>query len=117
MVGFLLVGSTLDQALFPYYTEDKITDNNDNTGSKTILRVTRDDQVRFGNHLLIASVGNMMSKEICTKMFLGTTLVFEEINHTLELRCRYAWRTGEKFGFVKTVWIANISSSNAAHRI
>ena len=31
----------VDQALFPYYTEDKITDNCENTGSKTILLVKR----------------------------------------------------------------------------
>src|SRR5512139_2728231 len=30
-----------EQALFPYYTDDKITENNENTGSKTILLATR----------------------------------------------------------------------------
>ena len=35
-----------DNALFPYYTEDKIRDHADYTGSRTILRVIR-DQKRF----------------------------------------------------------------------
>ena len=30
-----------EQALFPYYTDDKLTENYENTGSKTIALVTR----------------------------------------------------------------------------
>ncbi len=103
-----------DQALFPYYTEDKITDNNDHTGSKTILRVTKDDQVRFWEPFSDRYCGQYEVERNLYKNVSGTALVFEEINHSLELRCRYAWRTGEQFGFIKTVWIANISSSNTA---
>ena len=33
-----------EHTLFPYYTEDKLTENSENTGVKTILRVTRGDQ-------------------------------------------------------------------------
>src|SRR5512141_1685207 len=33
-----------EQALFPYYTVDKITENYENTGSKTILLITRDEK-------------------------------------------------------------------------
>ena len=32
-----------DNALFPYYTDDKIHDNHDITGSKTVLRVEIDE--------------------------------------------------------------------------
>ncbi len=33
-----------EQSLFPYYTDDKITENNENTGSKSILLVTRGER-------------------------------------------------------------------------
>ena len=33
-----------EHALFPYYTVDKITENNENTGNKAILFVRRGDQ-------------------------------------------------------------------------
>ena len=33
-----------EQSLFPYYTDDKLTENNENTGSKVILLITHDDR-------------------------------------------------------------------------
>ena len=41
--GGLSAGRTdCDSALFPYYTEDKIRDNSDNTGSRTIVIADQD---------------------------------------------------------------------------
>ena len=39
-------------------------------------------------------------------------LVFEEINHSLELTYRYAWRTSDAYGFVKTTWLLNLGESS-----
>ena len=39
---------------------------------------------------------------------VGTAVVFEEINSSLGLAYRYAWRTSDAFGFVKTTWLHNI---------
>lgn len=45
--GGLTAGRTdADSALFPYETEDKITVHSEQTGSKTIIRVTRNDRHR-----------------------------------------------------------------------
>src|SRR5512133_2689957 len=33
-----------EQSLFPYYTEDKLTENSESTGNKSILLVTREDR-------------------------------------------------------------------------
>lgn len=41
----------------------------------------------------------------------GTTLIFEEINLSLGLVFRYAWRTSERFGFVRTAWLRNLTES------
>lgn len=106
-----------EQALFPYYTEDKLADNNENTGSKIILQVKKGNQVWLWEPFTIRQYGQYDLDRNLYKNVQGTSLIFEEINHSLELRCCYAWRTSEKFGFVKTVWIQNISSEDTAVQI
>jgi hypothetical protein len=106
-----------EQALFPYYTEDKLADNYDNTGNKTILRVMHDNQVWLWEPFTARQYGQYDIERNLYKNVHGTALVFEEINRSLELKCRYAWRTSEKFGFVKTVWIGNQSSLSAAVQV
>jgi hypothetical protein len=106
-----------EQALFPYYTEDKLADNNDNTGSKTIIRLTKGNQVWLWEPFTTRQYGQYDVERNLYKNVLGTALVFEEINRSLELSCRYAWRTSDKFGFVKTVWIRNINSSDSAVQV
>lgn len=100
-----------EQALFPYYTEDKLADNYDNTGSKTILRVTQAGRVWLWEPFTPRQQGQYQVERNLYKNIPGTALVFEEINHSLELRFRYAWRTSEKYGFVKTAWLLNNSPS------
>jgi hypothetical protein len=43
------------------------------------------------------------------KNVYGDKLVFEETNRDLGLTYRYAWRTGERYGFVKTTWLKDES--------
>ncbi|HUN23731.1 MAG TPA: hypothetical protein PK299_11425 [Anaerolineales bacterium] len=95
----------VDNALFPYYTEDKLAENGENTGSKTILRVTRDARTYLWEPFSIRQEGLYQVERNLYKNIPGTGVVFEEINHSLELTFRYAWRTGEQFGFVKTAWL------------
>ena len=47
------------------------------------------------------------------KNVFGDKLIFEEINHDLGLNFRYAWRTSDKFGFVKTSTLINNGNSSA----
>jgi len=98
-----------DQALFPYYTEDKLADNSENTGAKTILRVTRGAQTWLWEPFSIRQQGMYRTEGNLYKNIPGTALVFEEINHSLELVFRYAWRTSERFGFIKTAWLRETS--------
>ncbi|MGB4594993.1 MAG: hypothetical protein WBI14_03720 [Anaerolineaceae bacterium] len=106
-----------EQALFPYYTEDKLTDNSDNTGSKSIFRVTKNNEYLLWEPFTSRQYGQYVLEKNIYKNVPGTALVFEEINRSLELRCCYAWRTSEKFGFVKTVWIQNLNSSGTPVQI
>jgi hypothetical protein len=95
-----------EHALFPYYTEDKLTENSENTGGKTILLVTRGSRTWLWEPFSNRQLGQYQVERNLYKDLLGTSLVFEEVNHTLGLVFRYAWRTSEKWGFVKTAWLS-----------
>jgi len=101
-----------EQALFPYYTDDKITENYENTGSKTILLVTCNERTSLWEPFSERHRGNYRIERNIYKNIAGTTILFEEINHSLELSCRYAWRTSDAFGFVKTTWVKNIGEAD-----
>ena len=96
-----------EQALFPYYTEDKLTENSGNTGNKLILLVTRSKRTSLWEPFSMRQQGSYALERSIYKNRAGTALVFEETNHSLGLTCRYAWRTGDAFGFVKTTWLIN----------
>ena len=106
-----------DQALFPYYTEDKLLESGEHTGSKTILRVERAGAQWLWEPFSIRAAGHYRVERSLYKNVAGTCLIFEEINWDLELSCRYAWRPGERFGFVKTTWLRNLSASPAACQV
>ncbi len=96
-----------EQALFPYYTVDKLTENNENTGAKTILLVERGGKTHLWEPFSNRQQGMYAVERNLYKNVAGTALVFEEINASLGLTFRYAWRTGDAFGFVKTSWLIN----------
>jgi hypothetical protein len=52
-------------------------------------------------------VGSYAIQRNLYKNVTGTALVFEEHNFDLGLIYRYAWRTGDRYGFVKTTWLIN----------
>jgi len=101
-----------DSALFPYETEDKITAHSDTTGSKTIFRVVRHGAAHDGRCLLWEPFSTHCAALYRCERHLyknvpGSSLIFEEINHDLGLTFRCAWRTGDRFGFVRTCWLQN----------
>jgi len=100
-----------EQSLFPYYTDDKLTENNENTGHKAIFRVTRGERRNLWEPFSERSRGSYRIERNIYKNVPGTVLVFEEYNFSLGLSYRYAWRTGDTFGFVKTSWQMNEGES------
>lgn len=100
-----------ERALFPYYTVDKLTENSENTGNKSILLVTRSDRTSLWEPFSNQQWGSYSIKRNLYKNVAGTTLIFEEMNSDLGLTYQYAWRTSERFGFVKTTWLRNIGDS------
>jgi hypothetical protein len=101
-----------DQALFPYYTVDKLTENHENTGNKSILLVTRGDRTNLWEPFSERYQDIYQIERTLYKNVLGTAIVFEESNQSLGLSYRYAWRTSDAFGFIKTTWLKNEGSSS-----
>jgi hypothetical protein len=99
-------------ALFPYYTDDKITEFADVTGSKTIFQIRFDDNIlvwepfseRFNDHYNLTR--NLY------KNFYGNKIIFEEIHNDLQLTFRYEWNSTNIFGFVKKSEIINNSNKD-----
>lgn len=102
-------------ALFPYYTDDKIRDMAEVTGSKTLLRVRRHGRDFLWEPLSMRGNGIYRVRRNLYKNFWGNQLVFEEVNEDLALTFRYAWLNSQQFGFVRRAWLAN--SGAAATRV
>ncbi len=100
-----------ERALFPYYTVDKLSENSENTGNKSILLVTRSGRTSLWEPFSDRHKGSYSIQRNLYKNVTGTTIVFEEINTDLRLAYQYAWRTSEQFGFVKTTWLRNRGDS------
>ena len=95
-------------ALFPYYTEDKLTENFENTGGKTIFLVEREAKTYLWEPFSNRQQGLYDISRNIYKNISGTAVIFEEINTDLEIVFHYTWRTSTRFGFVKTSWLENV---------
>jgi hypothetical protein len=96
-------------ALFPYYTDDKITESAEITGSKTIFQVSYNNQTLIWEPFSERFTDRYSISRNLYKNFYGNKIVFEEINHDLELSFSYEWNSSNKFGFVKQASIKNHS--------
>lgn len=99
-------------ALFPYYTDDKITESADITGNKSIFKVLKNNKEQMWEPLAIRSLGRYATTQNLYKNKYGNKIIFEEINHDLELTFRYQWSSSNKFGFVKKSKLINTSDSD-----
>lgn len=103
-----------ESALFPYYTDDRIRDDFEVTGSKTILRVLKEGkQLIWEPFSMRYKRGYNVSRNLY-KNRIGNKVVFEEINEDLGLRFHYSWTFSEKFGFVKKSRLQNASQSDVS---
>jgi len=96
-------------ALFPYYTDDKITESADITGSKTILRVDSEGKTKLWEPFSDRYLGIYKLTRNLYKNSYGNKVVFEEINEDLGLTFRYQWNSSDKYGFVKKSTLINNS--------
>ncbi len=100
-------------ALFPYYTDDKITESAEITGSKSLFLVHKADKSFLWEPFSDRYNGVYKISRNLYKNTFGNKLIFEEINHDLELKFRYQWCSSNMFGFVKKSTLTNIAQNEA----
>ena len=107
--GGLTAGrKSAEYSLFPYYTDDKVTEFAHITGSKTIFKVMDQDTIRFWEPFSNLYSNQYHLTRNLYKSIYGHKLIFEEINHNLQLRFSYEWNTSDDFGFIKKSKIENL---------
>ena len=99
-----------EYSLFPYYTDDKITESADITGSKSIFQVLKNGNIYLWEPFSKRQIGLYQTKQNLYKNSFGNKVIFEEINEDLDVTFRYQWSSSDKFGFVKKSTLINNSS-------
>ena len=99
-------------ALFPYYTDDKITEFADITGSKSIFQIHFEDKVLVWEPFSERFNEKYNLTRNIYKNFYGNKVIFEEIHNDLKLTYRYQWSSSNIFGFVKKAEIINDSDAD-----
>ncbi|MEQ8303082.1 MAG: hypothetical protein RIB47_06800 [Cyclobacteriaceae bacterium] len=96
-----------DNALFPYYTSDKIMESAETTGSKSIFRVQKNGAVHLWEPFSIRGAGLHHTERNLYKNLQGNKILFEEVNHDLKLTFQYQWNSSHLYGFVKRSRLIN----------
>lgn len=100
-------------SLFPYYSDDKITESTEITGSKSLFRVEMDGSTKLWEPFSDRYLGTQKISRNLYKNRYGNTLIFEEVNHDLELIFRYQWQSSNIYGFVRKASLQNTGSKVA----
>ncbi|WP_280769566.1 hypothetical protein [Salipaludibacillus daqingensis] len=106
-----------ESALFPYDTDDKIHDSIETTGSHTILIVSKDEKnflwkpFSFHNSNVYKITRNLYKNTV------GNKIMFEEINHDLEVSYSYTWKSSDLFGFIKESSMVNLAEKEVEIRV
>ncbi|WP_299160773.1 hypothetical protein [uncultured Eudoraea sp.] len=96
-----------ESSLFPYYTDDKITESLEVTGSKTLLQVHLEGKSLLWEPFSDRYEGLYTISRNLYKNNTGNKIIFEEINKDLGLTFRYQWNSSNKFGFVRKASLIN----------
>lgn len=94
-------------ALFPYYTDDKLIDLADITGSKSIFQLETADGLQIWEPFSDRFLGKYDLSVHLYKSAYGNQVIFEEVNHDLQLTYQYKWSSSDEFGFVKSSQLKN----------
>lgn len=96
-----------DNALFPYYTDDKITESAGTTGSKTIIIAHSTEEDALWEPFSKRTKAKFQITRNLYKNRYGNKIIFEEVNHDLGLTFSYQWSSSDKYGFVRKATLEN----------
>ena len=80
-----------EHSIFPYYSDDKITESSEITGSKSIFQVTKNGEKYIWEPFSIRFQDNYNTRCNLYKSVYGNSVIFEEENLDLDLVYRYEW--------------------------
>jgi len=98
-----------ENSIFPYYTDDKITESVEVTGSKTIFRGQLNNISFIWEPFSERYEGKYQIKRNLYKSIYGNKIMFEEENLDLKLTYRYQWSSSNSFGFIRSSTLTNNS--------
>ena len=104
-------------SLFPYYTDDKITESSDITGSKSIFHVQKNGTNFLWEPFSIRQEGLYNTQRNLYKNSYGNKVIFEEINIDLGVTFRYQWNSSNQYGFVKKSTLINNSEDSISVKL
>jgi len=104
-------------ALFPYYTDDKLRDMAEVTGSKTLMQVRSRGRRQLWEPFSERGDGVYRLQRNLYKNTWGNQLIFEEFNRDLGLTFRYGWFNSRQFGFVRRAWLVNSGRAHVQIRL
>ena len=99
-----------DYSLFPYYTDDKITESSEYTGSKSIFIVSKAEKNYLWEPFSKRQDGAYKISRNLYKNTYGNKVIFEEINHDLNLSFTYQWNSSDTYGFVRHSVLNNLTN-------
>jgi hypothetical protein len=100
-----------EYAIFPYYTDDKITESAEITGSKSIFQINDGSNVHIWEPFSERFEGKYNVTKNLYKNLYGNKVIFEEINHDLQLTFSYRWSSGDSYGFIRKSTLSNQGSN------
>ena len=106
-----------ESSLFPYYTDDKITESAEITGSKTIMHVNKNGKTYLWEPFSSRYQGVYNISRNLYKNIYGNKVVFEEVNNDLKLTFRYQWNSSDQFGFVKKATLVNSDNEEVGVKV
>jgi hypothetical protein len=106
-----------ESALFPYYTDDKIHDSFENTGSHTNIIVSRDEKNFLWKPFSLHNSNVYKITRNLYKNTIGNKIMFEEINHDLGVAFSYTWKNSDNFGFIKESKVVNLTDKDVQVKV
>ena len=110
--GITMGRKNAEYAIFPYYTDDKLAELTESTGSKTIFQIHQEDKVIIWEPFRARYSSKYKIQRNIYKNFQGNKIIFEEHNLDLNLSFQYQWNTSQKYGFIKKCKLINHSDKD-----
>jgi len=100
-----------EKAIFPYVPVDQIHLAAAHTGSRTLIRVAAESGHQHWEPFNVEQSDKYRISRTLYKDEMGARVIFEEENHSLQLRFSYSWAAAGDYGFVRTAWVESLADA------